>query len=72
MEERVMMGLKRIFSIHWLMVRLNLSSDNIRDYKETTTFVKECEKVIECKKKEIYNGLLKNKFAYTNGNFSKK
>ena len=37
------------------MVRLNLSSDNVRNCKETTTFVKECEKIIECKKKGILN-----------------
>ena len=37
------------------MLRLNLSSDAIRNCKETTTFVKECEKIIECKKKEILN-----------------
>ena len=35
------------------MVRLNLSSDGVINCKETTTFVKECEKNIECKKKEI-------------------
>ena len=40
------------------MVRLNLSSDDVRNCKETTTFVKECKKIIECKKKGILN--LKN------------
>ena len=34
------MRLKNIFSNHWLMVRLNLSSDDVRNCKETT-FVKE-------------------------------
>ena len=37
------------------MVRLNLSSDNVRNCKETTMFVKEYEKIIECKKKGILN-----------------
>ena len=37
------------------MVRLNLSSDDISKYKETTTFVKKCGKVIACKKKGILN-----------------
>ena len=37
------------------MVRLNLSSDDVRNNKETTTFVKECEKNIQCKKKGIFN-----------------
>ena len=55
MEEKLTMGLKRSFSNNWLMVRLNLSSDNVRNCKETTTFVKECEKIIECKKKGILN-----------------
>ena len=35
---------KRSFSNNWLMVRLNLSSDDIKNCKETTTFVKECKK----------------------------
>ena len=37
------------------MVRLSLSSDDVRNCKETTTFVKECKKIIECKKKGILN-----------------
>ena len=37
------------------MLRLNLNSDGVKNYKETTMFVKECEKIIECKKKEILN-----------------
>ena len=36
-------------------MRLNLSSDGVRNCKETTMFVKEREKIIECKKKEILN-----------------
>ena len=49
------------------MVRLNLSSDNVRNFEETTMFVKECEKVIKCKKKGNLNlaykqGLLFEKF----------
>ena len=35
------------------MVRLNLSSDDVRNCEKTTTFVKECEKIIECKKEGI-------------------
>ena len=37
------------------MVRLNLSWDNVRNCEETTMFVKECEKIIKCEKKEIPN-----------------
>ena len=37
------------------MVRLNLSWDNVRNYEETTMFVKECEKIIKCNKKGILN-----------------
>ena len=37
------------------MVKLNLSSDNVRNFKEKTTFVKEYEKNIESKKKGIIN-----------------
>ena len=44
MKERVRMGLKMNFSNYWLMVRLNLTSDNERNWEETTTFVKELEK----------------------------
>ena len=47
--------IKEGFSNHWLMVRLNLSVDDIRNCKETTTFVKECKKIVECKKKGIPN-----------------
>ena len=39
-EETVMMGLKNSFSNRWLMVTLYLSSDDVRNCKETT-FVKE-------------------------------
>ena len=35
------------------MVSLNLSSDDVRNCKETATFVKECEKIMDCKKKEF-------------------
>ena len=55
MKEKVAMGLKRSFSSHWLIVRLNLSSDNGRNHKETTTFLKKMWKVIECKKKKLSN-----------------
>ena len=37
------------------MLRLNLSPDDVRNCKETTTFVKKWEKIIECKKKKILN-----------------
>ena len=40
MEEKVTIRLKNSFSNHWLMVRLNLSSDDVINFKETT-FVKE-------------------------------
>ena len=55
MEEKVMMGSKRSFLNHWLILRLNLNSGNERNCKETTTFVKECRKIIKCKVKEIFN-----------------
>ena len=41
MEEKVTTWLKNSYSHHWLMVKLNLSSDDVRNCKETTTFVKE-------------------------------
>ena len=37
------------------MVRLNLSLDNVRNCEETTTFVKELKKTINCYKKENSN-----------------
>ena len=40
MEEKVKMRLKNNFLNHWLMVRLNLSSDDAINFKETA-FVKE-------------------------------
>ena len=40
MEEKITMWLKNSFLNHWLMVRLNVSSDDVRNCKETT-FVKE-------------------------------
>ena len=39
-EEKVTMRLKNGFSNHWLMVRLYLSSDDVRNCKEAT-FLKE-------------------------------
>ena len=49
------------------MVRLNLSSDNVRSCEETTTFVKELKKIINCYKKGNSNlvykqGLLFEKY----------
>ena len=37
MEEKVTMRLKKNGSNHWLMVRLNLSSDDVRNFKATIT-----------------------------------
>ena len=67
MEKKVMVELKLNFSNHWLMVRLNLSWDNVRNWEETTTFMKVFEKIFKCKKKGIFNlvykqGLLLKKF----------
>ena len=36
MEEKVTIRLKNSFSNHWLMVRLNLSSGDVGNCKETT------------------------------------
>ena len=36
-------------------MRLNLSSDNVRNCEEITMFVKECGKIIKCKKKGTIN-----------------
>ena len=41
LEEKVSMRLKKRFSNQLLMVRMNLSLDDVRNYKETTVFVKE-------------------------------
>ena len=38
MKEKVTMRLKKSFSNQWLMVRLNLSLDDVRNYKETASF----------------------------------
>ena len=46
------------------MVRLNLSSDDIKNCKETTTFVKECKKNSEYKKKEILNWAQKQGLSF--------
>ena len=37
-EEKVTMKLRLNFSNNWLMVRLNLSLDKVRNCEETTTF----------------------------------
>ena len=57
MKEKVAMGLKRSFSSHWLIVRLNLSSDNGRNHKETTTFLKKCEKLSNVRRKNCQIGV---------------
>ena len=67
MEDKVIIGLKLNFSVHGLMVRMNLSLHNVRNCQETTTFAKEFEKYIKYKKKGILNfaykyGLLFEKF----------
>ena len=54
-EEKRTMGLKMNFSNHGLMVRLNLSLDNVRNCEETTTFMKKYKKMIKCKNKGILN-----------------
>ena len=64
MEEKVMIRLKRRFSNHLLMVRLNLSSDNVRNCEETTMLVIECEKNIKFKKEEILNLAYKQGFRF--------
>ena len=48
------------------MLRLNLSSDDVRNCKETIRFVKECEKTFECKKKRIFNLAYKQDFYLKN------
>ena len=53
MKEKVTVGLKMNFPTHWLMVRLNLSLDNVRNCEDTTMFAKEFEKIINHKKKGI-------------------
>ena len=46
------------------MMKLNLSSDNVRDCEETTTFLKECGKIIKCKKKGILKLAYKQGFLF--------
>ena len=48
------------------MVRLNLSSNNVRNCEKITRFVKECEKIIECKEKGILNLAFKQDFYLKN------
>ena len=36
-------------------MRFNISSDNVRNCEEITMFVKECGKIIKCKKKGTLN-----------------
>ena len=50
-----------------MILRLNLKSDNVRNCEETTTFVKELKKIINCYKKGNSNlvykqGLLLEKY----------
>ena len=50
--------IKEEFSKSLIDGELNLSSDElkfVKNCKETTTFVKKCEKIIECKKRGIFN-----------------
>ena len=53
------------------MVRLNLSLDDMKNCKETTTFVKECKKIIEYKKKEILNWAYKQGLSFENWKIKK-
>ena len=62
MEEKVTMRLKMNFSNHWLMMRFNLSLNNVRNKEETTTLEKACKKIIKCKKKGILNLAYKQGF----------
>ena len=41
MKEKVKKRSKKSFSNHWLIVRLNLRSDDVRNCEETTTLVEE-------------------------------
>ena len=61
MEAKVTIRSKKSFLNHWVLVKLNLSSDDIRNCKETK-FVKECEKNVECKKKGVCNLAYKQGF----------
>ena len=58
------MGLKMNFSNHWLMVRLNLILDHVRNCEKTTTFLKQCKKIIKCKKKWILNFAYKQELLF--------
>ena len=50
-EENVTMKLNMNFPNHWLMVRLNLTLDNVRNCDGSITVVNEYEKIVKCKKK---------------------
>lgn len=52
-EENVTMKLNMNFPNHWLMVRLNLTLDNVRNCDGSITVVNEYEKIFKCKKKGI-------------------
>ena len=47
------MKLNMNFPNHWLMVRLNLTLDNVRNCDGSITVVNEYEKIVKCKKKGI-------------------
>ena len=51
--ENVTMKLNMNFPNHWLMVRLNLTLDNVRNCDGSITVVNEYEKIFKCKKKGI-------------------
>ena len=54
------------------MVRLNVSSDNLRNCEETTMFVKECEKILKCKKKGIFSLTYKQGYLFKKSKESDK
>ena len=45
-------------------MRLNLSSDDVKNCKETTLFTKESEKIIKYKKTRIFNLAYKQGFLF--------
>ena len=46
------MGLKRNFSNHWFMVRLNLSSDNVRNCEKKLCSWKNAKKLLNVRREE--------------------
>ena len=48
------------------MMRLNLNLDEVRNCKETTTFVKKCKKILNVRRKESSTWLINKKFYLKN------